>query len=185
VDKNTLRKHYRKLRTALSEAELESLSLRIANRLIELPIWDKTYFHLFLPMANKNEINTEYILSIIQGKDKEVIVPKVEATTLKHYLLLESTKLMVNHWGIPEPVDGIEIEPKKIEVVFVPLLAFDTTGHRIGYGKGMYDGFLANCREDVIKIGLSFFEAADQFKEVFPSDIPLDYCITPHKTYKF
>ena len=150
------------------------MSLEIANRILELSIWEQQYFHLFLPIEKKKEINTEYILSILQGKDKNVILPKVVGQGLKHYLLLDSTNLLVNSWGIPEPVEGVEIEPKKIDVVFVPLLAFDKQGHRIGYGKGMYDDFLAECRNDVVKIGLSFFEAEEEFAEVFSSDIPLD-----------
>lgn len=185
MDKKSLRKHYGNLRAALTEQEMDSMSLAIANRLIELPIWNAQYFHLFLPIEQKHEINTEYILSIIQGKDKEVLVPKVVGAELKHYLLLDSTSLVINKWGIPEPVDGIEIDPKKIDVVFVPLMAFDKQGHRIGYGKGMYDGFLAQCRDDVLKIGLSFFEAEEKFAEVFSSDIPLNYCITPDKIFKF
>lgn len=185
VDKKTLRKHYSDLRAKLSSQEMDSMSLAIANRLIELPVWKAQYYHLFLPIEQKNEINTEYILSIIQGKDKEVVVPKVIGAELKHYLLLDSTSLVVNKWGIPEPVDGIEIDPKIIDVVFVPLLAFDKQGHRIGYGKGMYDGFLAQCRDDVLKIGLSFFDAEEQFEEVFSSDIPLNCCITPDRIYKF
>ena len=48
---------------------------------------------------------------------------------------------------------------QQIEVVFVPLVAFDETGNRVGYGKGFYDEFLKNCSKDTIKIGLSFFEA--------------------------
>lgn len=185
MDKKTLRKQYTELRETLSEELIDDMSLEIANQLIKLSIWDLTYYHLFLPIQKKKEINTQYILSIIQGKDKEVLVPKVEQEGLKHYLLLESTVLSVNSWGIPEPVEGIEVNPKKIDLVFVPLLAFDSKGHRIGYGKGMYDGFLAQCREDVIKVGLSLFEAEDHFAEVFSTDIPLDYCITPKKVYKF
>lgn len=185
VDKKTLRKHYSDLRAKLNAQEMDSMSLAIANRLLELPIWKAQYYHLFLPIEQKNEINTEYLLSIIQGKDKEVVVPKVIGAQLKHYLLLDSTSLVINKWGIPEPVDGIEIDPKKIDVVFVPLLAFDKQGHRIGYGKGMYDGFLAKCSENVLKIGLSFFDAEEEFEEVFSSDIPLDYCVTPKKTYLF
>lgn len=185
MDKKTLRKHYSDLRAKLNAQEMDSMSLAIANRLLELPIWKAQYYHLFLPIEQKNEINTEYLLSIIQGKDKEVVVPKVIGVELKHFLLLDSTSLVINKWGIPEPVDGIEIDPKKIDVVFVPLLAFDKQGHRIGYGKGMYDGFLAQCSENVLKIGLSFFDAEEEFEEVFSSDIPLDYCVTPKKTYLF
>jgi 5-formyltetrahydrofolate cyclo-ligase len=93
--------------------------------------------------------------------------------------------LAINDWGIPEPVSGIEVQPTQLEVVFVPLLAFDRRGHRVGYGKGMYDCFLGQCAPEVIKIGLSFFEAESDFDEVFPTDIPLDYCLTPNKIYRF
>jgi 5-formyltetrahydrofolate cyclo-ligase len=48
-----------------------------------------------------------------------------------------------------EPVDGIEVPSHKIEVVFVPLLAFDKQGQRVGYGKGFYDKFLAECSPKV------------------------------------
>ena len=75
--------------------------------------------------------------------------------------------------------------PSKIDVVFVPLLAFDKNGHRIGYGKGYYDKFLSSCKPDIIKIGLSFYEAEEAFQDVYPSDIPLDYCVTPKKVYRF
>lgn len=77
------------------------------------------------------------------------------------------------------------MDDKKIDVVFVPLLAFDKTGHRVGYGKGFYDDFLAKCRPQTIKIGLSFFDAEDHIEDIYQGDIPLDYCITPNKIYKF
>ena len=70
-------------------------------------------------------------------------------------------------------------------MIFVPLLAFDVAGHRTGYGKGFYDRFLAQCRPDVIKIGLSFFEAEGKISDVSTTDIVLDYCITPDKVYTF
>ncbi|MNY64409.1 5-formyltetrahydrofolate cyclo-ligase family protein [compost metagenome] len=70
-------------------------------------------------------------------------------------------------------------------MVFVPLLAFDIHGNRIGYGKGFYDKFLAECKPETIKIGLSFFEAVNQIDDVFESDIKLDYCVAPEKIYQF
>ncbi|MFZ0597958.1 MAG: 5-formyltetrahydrofolate cyclo-ligase, partial [Flavobacterium sp.] len=72
-----------------------------------------------------------------------------------------------------------------IEVVFVPLLAFDNVGNRVGYGKGFYDKFLAQCKPRTIKIGLSFFEAENQIDDVFESDVKLDYCVTPEKIFRF
>ena len=52
-------------------------------------------------------------------------------------------------------------------MVFVPLLAFDKAGNRVGYGKGFYDLFLSECRQDVIKVGLSFFEAEEEIPGIF------------------
>ena len=70
-------------------------------------------------------------------------------------------------------------------MVFVPLLAFDTQGNRVGYGKGFYDTFLTNCKPETIIIGLSFFEAEAAIEDIFESDVPLNYCVTPEKVYKF
>jgi 5-formyltetrahydrofolate cyclo-ligase len=70
-------------------------------------------------------------------------------------------------------------------VVFVPLLAFDEVGNRVGYGKGFYDKFLGNCKKEVIKIGLSFYEAEPEIIDIYTNDIRLNYCITPQNIYKF
>ena len=102
-----------------------------------------------------------------------------------HFLLTENTKIKKNEFNIPEPLDGIEIPSNKIDVVFVPLLAFDKNGNRIGYGKGFYDSFLNECKTDVVKIGLSFFGAEERINEVFKTDIPLDFCVTPNEIYSF
>ncbi len=122
----------------------------------------------------------------MQGKDKEVVVPKIAAAEqLQHFLLTDQTRFQKNALGISEPVSGIEIEALKIDVVFVPLLAFDNKGNRVGYGKGYYDRFLARCKPDCIKIGLSFFEEEQDSFIIEPTDIPLDYCVTPEQLYDF
>jgi 5-formyltetrahydrofolate cyclo-ligase len=72
-----------------------------------------------------------------------------------------------------------------IDLVFIPLLACDLQGNRVGYGKGFYDRFLSKCRYDVKKIGLSFFDPVDKIEDVNVFDIPLDECITPKKTWVF
>jgi len=64
-------------------------------------------------------------------------------------------------------------------------LAFDEKGNRIGYGKGFYDRFLNECKKDVIKVGLSFFEATTTIEDTNANDIPLDFCVTPEKIYRF
>ena len=187
MKKSELRPKYKALRKQLSENEIEEMSLAVANKLLKLPIWEKTYFHIFLPITEHHEVNTEFILHLLSGKDKEIIISKsdFETRNMTHFLLTDNTKIKKNDYNIPEPIDGIEVPSHKIEVVFIPLLAFDTTGHRVGYGKGFYDKFLSECKPETIKIGLSFFEAEEMIADVFEADVKLDYCVTPEKIYEF
>ena len=187
MKKLELRPKYKALRKQLSGSEIEEMSLAIANKLLTLPIWGKTYFHIFLPITEHHEVNTEFILHLLSGKDKEIIISKSDFETRKmtHFLLTDNTRIKKNEYNIPEPVDGIEVPSHKIEVVFIPLLAFDTIGHRVGYGKGFYDKFLNECKPQTIKIGLSFFKAEELIEDVFEGDVQLDYCVTPEKIYSF
>lgn len=185
--KKELRQKYKALRHELSLEEIETNSLSIANKLLQLDIWDRLYFHLFLTIEEQKEINTEFILQVLAGKDKEIVVAKTDFNSIQmtHYLLTDNTKFRKNEYNIPEPVDGIEVPVSKIDVVFVPLLAFDTNGNRVGYGKGFYDKFLSQCQPETLKIGLSFFEAEEKIADVYQDDIRLDYCVTPNKIYDF
>lgn len=187
MNKKELRTKYKTLRGSLTFDEIMNESLLIANHCIDLPIWDKTYFHLFLPIEKHKEINTEFILQILAGRDKEIVISKsnFEDLSMNHYLLTDNTKIKVNDYGIPEPEDGIEVPTSKIDAVFVPLLAYDKKGNRVGYGKGFYDKFLSECKADVIKIGLSYFDPEDLIEDVLETDIKLDYCITPFGVIKF
>jgi len=187
MNKPELRKKYRLLRNAISEESIDDYSIAIANQLLTLAIWEKSYFHLFLSIKENKEVNTSFILSILQGKDKEVLIPKSDFKNglMKTYLLTENTRIKKNKYNIPEPIDGIEVPVSKIEIVFVPLLAYDTKGNRVGYGKGFYDKFLSSCTHTVIKIGLSFFEPETAINDIYTNDISLDFCVTPNEVHHF
>lgn len=187
MNKKEARQKYKEVRQQLSDQEIEEKSLAIANQLLTLDIWNTTYFHLYLPMQSMKEVDTEFVLQILAGKDKEIVVAKSDFETRKmtHFLLTDNTKLVINHYGIPEPVDGLEVPVTKIDVVFVPLLAYDVKGNRVGYGKGFYDIFLSECKPETLKIGLSFFAPEAMISEVSSTDIRLDYCVTPERIYRF
>ncbi|MDO3694466.1 5-formyltetrahydrofolate cyclo-ligase [Wenyingzhuangia sp. chi5] len=187
MNKNELRKKYKSLRSELSKEEVELKSIGVANQLLKIDVWNKTYYHLFLSIEEQKEIDTEQILHILFARNKEVVVSKsnFKNNTLSHFLLTENTKLEVNKYGIPEPMNGLPVPENMIEVVFIPLLAFDKKGNRVGYGKGFYDDFLSKCTPETLKIGLSFFEAEQEIEDVYEGDFPLDYCVTPNKIYHF
>lgn len=185
--KKEVRSKYKTLRQFLSEKDIDEMSLAIANKVLALPIWEKTYYHLFLPIEEQKEVNTEFILHLLSGKDKEICISKSDfkSRNMTHYLLTDNTKIKKNEYNIPEPINGIEVPTNKLEVIFVPLLAFDKTGNRVGYGKGFYDKFLSECNSDAIKIGLSFFEPEELISDILEDDVKLDYCVTPKSVFEF
>ena len=186
MTKEALRQHYKSLRASLDPSNVADQSIAIANQVLQLPIWEFTNYHIFLPIEHKVEVDTSYLLSVLQGKDKSIILSKsnFDTHTMQHILLQENTPIAVSKFGIPEPQKGIEVEASSIGVVFVPLLAFDKQGHRVGYGKGFYDRFLGQCDPNTRFVGLSFFAPENKIPSA-PHDIALDYCVTPKNTYTF
>ena len=187
MTKIELRKKYKLLRCQIAPDELEQMSIGIANTVLKMNIWQHSYYHIFLPIVIQREINTEHILRVFFGKDKEIVVSKSDFISLKmtHYLLAGDTQILVNRFGVPEPADGLKIATSKIDVVFVPLLAYDLHGNRVGYGQGFYDQFLSDCRPDVLKIGLSFFEPEPLIDGILTTDVKLDFCINPNGMVAF
>lgn len=187
LNKNDLRKEYSKRRQALTIDQVEEYSLQIANKTLELDVWDYSNYHIFLPIDRQKEVNTEYLLHILQGKDKNVIISKsnFKDFSMSHYLLTDQTKIINNRYGIPEPDEnGLPIDESRLDVIFIPLLAVDRYGNRVGYGKGFYDRFLKNCKPNVVKIGLSFFEPLDTKIESNMFDIRLNYVVSCQNAIK-
>ncbi len=186
MNKAALRKKYKTLRSSISTSEIDKMSLAIANQALSLQIWQHTNYHIFLSIEGKAEVDTSYLLHILQGRDKTIGVSKANFKTnsLTTMLLQENTKIKLSKYGIPEPQDGISLQPSIFDVVFVPLLAYDKKGNRIGYGKGFYDRFLAQCSSSCIFIGLSFFEPEDSIS-TNNKDIPLSLVITPKSVHYY
>ena len=186
MNKDYFRKKYKSLRANISDETLDDLSIAIANNSLKLAIWEHSNYHVFLSIPKKKEVNTEFILHILQGKDKSIIVPKVnnKLNHMSHILLQDNTVLKFSNYGVPEPVSGIELQPSQIDVVFIPLLAYDKKGNRLGYGKGFYDRFLEKCNSKTLFVGLSLFEPEESVPNE-KTDIPLNFCITPNNIYTF
>lgn len=191
MNKSLLRSEFLQKRKELSEKEIEEKNdaiLENCKRFFEA-IGIKT-IHIFLPQLGKTEIDTWRIISFLRNFDQlKIISPSVipGSREMEHYLLTTETILINNQWKIPEPdpETSTKVLPNEIDAVLIPLLAFDKKGFRVGYGGGYYDRFLAQCRSDVIKIGLSFFEPVDKITDLNVYDIPMDYCITPSSILKF
>lgn len=187
MTKRDLRKIYLKKRMELSEAEYAQLNERICdNFFASVKLKGIEVLHTFLPIKKNREVNTLLIVNRIKDEfpHMQISIPKInnQSAELEHYYFEGPEQLEINTWEIPEPVKGVPTPIEKIDAVLVPLLAFDRQGHRLGYGRGFYDKFLAGCRRDCLKIGLSFFEGEEKIDGVDETDIPLDMVITPRST---
>ena len=195
--KQDLRKAFLQKRKALSEQEVEGFSKKIHDWFFNsIPVHAYATVHVFLPIKRNNEVDTWLIINTLQ-KDfaTNIVIPKSHNDgTMSHYLLTKDTVLEESKLKIIEP-DEIQnseshgepfrIQNSKIDLVLTPLLCFDKKGYRVGYGKGYYDRFLAECRPDVLKIGLSIFEPVDFIEDTNEFDIKMNYCITPNKIWSF
>ena len=181
MNKKALRTLYRQKRAAIPPEQQAQLSQQIAEQTLRLPIWDKQVFHSFLSIPSFGEVDTEPLIHLLQERGKTLVVSRtvMEAVRMEHFRYDPSLIQADNKWHIPEPQGGIPVKSEEIEVVFVPLLAYDTKGNRVGYGKGFYDNFLAECKSETLKVGLSFFPAEPHIEDVREDDIPLDYVVTP------
>jgi 5-formyltetrahydrofolate cyclo-ligase len=143
----------------------------------------------FHPIEEKNEVDTFMITRYLQFKNPglQLAYPKTNLAenSMQAIVCEDEDEFLVNEYNIPEPVKCENIDPQLIDMVLVPLLAFDVKGVRVGYGKGFYDQFLQLCRTDCLKVGLSYFEAVASIDDAGEFDVPLDFCITPHKAYVF
>jgi len=188
MKKEELRKDILRKRRNLSESDINEASENIFEQARTLNIWNKNTFHVFLPIKRNKEVNTWPIIHFLKDEiQKTVVLSKTnfEDTSLEHIRYDSDTELFKNKFGIQEPIRGITVEESEIDVVFVPLLAFDSEGNRVGYGKGFYDIFLSKCNPETVVIGLSVFDDVSIIDDVNDHDFPLDYCITPTQVIEF
>ena len=181
MTKKDLRKIYTEKRKALKNTPF--LSQQICDTFfLKTDLSNVKIIHLFLPIKNKKEIDTWLIIKHLWGKFPHIkIVVPVSDFSTNTMLSVEITKnseLIENKYGILEPTSRDSIDDKLIDLVLTPLLVSDRKGFRVGYGKGFYDRFFSNqCKKEVKKIGLSFFQPIKSIEDVDKYDVALDACI--------
>ncbi len=195
--KKYLRQYFQSQRDVLSISEINQKSEQIFEHFFEnlskiIDIHQQNIGHIFLPIIHKKEVNTEILLHQIWKNYPNMITLTSsidwENNALIHAQITPETIFETNKWGIKEPIITQKnqiFNPILIDWVLVPLLAFDKKGLRVGYGKGFYDKFLAECKPEILKIGVSFFDSVDEIIDIQPFDICLHQCITPDKIFIF
>lgn len=189
MKKEQLRILYREKRKNLSGLDLEKFNDLILINFQKINLDFVQCVHTYLPSLRLREPDTAPLIRFLEFKNPglKVAVPRIDIHTgeMHHIHFDDASPFISNAFGIEEPAEGQIIREDEIDLVLIPLLAFDKNGFRAGYGKGYYDRFLARCRKDVIKIGLSFFEPVDEIEDIDQFDISLNYCVTPERLHTF
>ena len=180
-------------RKSWSQEKFEWMNSELLNQIQAFiqPLPRKLMLMSFHSMEQHREIMTAQLHEILINEPfyNQLIFPKVEKNTnqISPYLTDKKSKFLASDWGILEPMEetSVRLNPTDIDVIFIPLLAVDTQGHRVGYGKGFYDRFLANTKPELIKIGLGLEEPIEPIEDLNPYDIALDFAITPKSVYRF
>lgn len=189
MNKTELRKSVLQKRAKLSEKQADDMLSKVIGHFSEFDLSSIKIVHVYLPIKRKHEMDTFKVIDFLRAHKPSllIVVPRSNFNSLEieNVVYDEHTILEENEYGILEPMNGEVIAADKIDLVICPLLAFDKRGYRVGYGKGFYDRFLANCRFDVVKIGLSYFEPEEKIEDIDDTDVSLDYVISSSRIWKF
>lgn len=190
MSKTDLRRQFLTRRDSLSRSEIAENSRRIAAEFFSsFDLSDIRCAHLFLSIKDRHEVDTSLIIDRIWRSYPHitVVVPRINRKEKKMECAVYDpmSRLIPNFWGIFEPLNTRVVSEQAVDLVIVPLICFDTSGHRVGYGGGYYDKFLSICRPDCLKVGVSFFEPVEKIEDVAEHDIRLDRCITPERVWNF
>jgi 5-formyltetrahydrofolate cyclo-ligase len=188
MDKANLRKEYLRLRSQLGHEEWERRNRALFTLLFELPGWELVRtLHTYLPMASHHEPDTWRAIHTLRNRYPAVRIalPRINSFTgeLEHGEFTSREALLPGQWGILEPSGQAVIAETEMDWILVPMLVGDNQGYRIGYGKGYYDKFLAKCRPDAMKVGISLFPLMEKIPHE-AHDIPLDWVVTPEGNVK-
>ena len=178
---------------ALNKEVIADLQQKIFNRFLSVKLPDFHNILTYSALVTKNEFDISLINRYVHSINPSAMfaLPRIREIYEMDAINVElnaddiNSPTASNQYGILEPINGTILEPMEIDIVFVPLLAFDENGYRVGYGKGYYDRFLSRCRKDILKIGFSFFEAEPVIEDIDNYDVPLNLCITPLNVYEF
>lgn len=171
-----------KRRESLSKESVKEKSLAIHQRLIEMRAW-KDASHMMTYLDFRNEVETVSLIQSFFQQGKHAYIP---VTNPKDYTLTVSElkdleqDLRVANFGLLEPKKEAlrPTDPKKLDLVIVPGVAFDRDGHRIGFGAGYYDRFLPQLRKDTVLLSLVYdFQLIPKVPRE-PHDISVDWILT-------
>lgn len=180
--KNDIRAHFLRLRNDISESDRQQAALKVVDILSTHPAF-ATSMHIACYLAHKKEFETMPIIETLWRLGKKCYLPVLcEGKTLAFVQYEQGDELTANQYSIPEPKNfAKKIPSEKLDMIIMPLVAFDHYGRRLGMGGGFYDRSLAftHLKQDKPqRVGLAFsLQQCEELPED-PWDVNLNSVIT-------
>lgn len=177
MDKKLQRNNIKERLANLSEFERENYSKIICDKLFE--IVDKTKARLIMSYRPiQKEVNVDFFNNYIDKNLLQVCYPRIVDDDL---IAIISDDFELDKYGIRQPVNGIRINKKDIDLIIIPLVGFDENLNRLGRGKGYFDRFLENIKALKVAVG---YEIQKEEKIITNSqDIKMDIILTQESNY--
>ncbi len=129
-----------------------------------------------------NEVDTSDIFLMARRREKQVYYPRVAGEHLHFVPISSAGQLVPGAFGVLEPAADLKTSQQVPDLILIPGVAFDRCGHRLGYGRGFYDRYLACCSDNAVRVGFSY---SFQLRNALPADAhdqSLDVLVTDAET---
>lgn len=182
MNKNILREEYKFIRHSINDKKKRSKI--IVRQISGLQIYQKARsIALYSPLEDEVDVSG-LALKIIED-NKQLSYPKIDRNNMDFFIVKTLDELdRKGDFGILEPSSFFKAAPEDLNLIIVPMIAFDIKLNRLGYGKGYYDRYLEKC--SAFKIGVAFHSAfiGDTLIDIDDKDVRLDMVITEKKIFQ-
>lgn len=184
---NELRQHHRKQRADISQIDQSRAAASLCTRIIKLLVYQQSN-HIAVYFAVSGEISLDPVINHALTAGKQIYLPSLDQKSLRFSAYCHSQKMCINKFKLPEPDVNPEdrLHPHELDLVFVPLVAFDAACNRIGMGGGFYDRSFMFRQQSLCKptlIGVA--HDSQKVDQLIPEawDVRLDQIITDRGVY--
>ncbi len=182
LSKDEIRKHIRDCKKYLSDEDLSSSSLCVAEKILNLPVFSECR-QVFVYIATNREIRTDRIIETALCLGKRVAAPKCFGKNMEFFYFNDMSELCPGAFGILEPTAEMPAFPDENTLMLVPGTAFDLCMNRIGYGGGYYDRYFEKYRAvKYCKLGLAHEFQIFDLLMVEKHDYKVDGVVSPDST---
>lgn len=184
AERTELRRRFRSIRLAIQPADRLRLDGAVQDRIDDL-LAERGPGTVALSVAVDGEVDLAGLAPRLRSAGWTLALPVVDAAetgVMEFHRWDPDASSTLNRFGIPEPATGALVDPETLDVIVVPAVAVDSSGHRLGFGGGFYDRALAGRGDDVLIVAAVYDEQVIGHLAAEAHDVAAHVIVTPSRT---